>query len=61
MIRILRILEYIGDRDQIEKTLSHGGVPANGEKHVKGMVIRSRLLGDFAEELPEGDKHVTPD
>ena len=57
MIRVLRILEYVGEREWVENTLAKGGVPANGE-HVAGSngVIRSALVGNFPENF--GKRHT---
>jgi hypothetical protein len=59
-IRVLRILEYIGDREWVENTLSRSQVPANGERNDfsktnEKRVIRSRLLGDFGEVIADND------
>lgn len=53
IVRVLRILEYVGPRDWVEKTLSQGGVPARGEHRVAqhNGVIRSAVLGDYPEIL----------
>jgi hypothetical protein len=50
-IRVLRVIEYTGDREWIEKTLEkslHGTwrLPNGGE-------IRSSIIGDFAEIVPK--------
>lgn len=61
-VRVLRILEYIGDRDWVENTLSHSIVPINGEKNdFRGRnkigIIRSKVLGDFMETIYEEDEN----
>lgn len=49
--RVLRVLEYIGSREWVEKTLKTGSVPANGEHtfQVDGVEhsIRSATIGQF--------------
>jgi hypothetical protein len=48
-------MEYIGDREWVEETLSRGGVPANGQTVIRGegvgSLIKSSLVGDFPEVL----------
>lgn len=58
-IRVLRILEYIGEETQVWHTLRNGGVPANGEmgpENTGGLIIKSGIIG-FPEltrvEIPE--------
>ena len=63
IIRVLRVLEYIGPRDLVEHTLRRGGVPANGEHCVTlrsgtshapmpGVLrITSALVGTFGDVL----------
>jgi hypothetical protein len=56
IVRVLRILEYVGPRDWVEMTLKNGGVPANGEfggDH--GWKIRSAILGQFPEILEKNN------
>lgn len=55
IIRIIRILEYVGPRDVIEKTLSHAAVPLNGERHFGQSCIRSAVLGIFPEVMQRGE------
>ncbi|MCP1159302.1 hypothetical protein [Bacillus infantis] len=54
-VRVLRVLEYVGDRKWVEETLSKGGVPANGQVVLRGKdtgrIIKSSLVGDFPEVL----------
>ncbi len=59
IIRVLRVLEYIGPRQIVEDTLRRGGVPANGEHTVtirRGtpsasgtLRIASALIGAFGD------------
>lgn len=53
IVRVIRILEYVGPRELMESTLRNGFVPANGSKQVgpKSMRISSVILGDFPEIL----------
>ncbi len=51
-IRVLRILEYVGEEQDVWETLRKGGVPANGEvdhrygEHKSfGVMIKSALVG----------------
>lgn len=61
IIRVLRVLEYIGPRHIVEQTLRRGGVPANGEHTVTTRLgaphdptpgtlrITSALIGAFGD------------
>ena len=51
IIRVLRVLEYVGPRDLVEKTLRAGAVPANGEHDcgTGGLRIKSALVGTFGD------------
>jgi len=59
IIRVLRVLEYVGPRHIVEDTLRRGGVPANGEHTVtirRGnpsasgtLRIASALIGAFGD------------
>lgn len=51
IIRIVRILEYIGPREQLEYSLSKTAVPLNGQHIYGDCCIRSATLGSFAEVL----------
>jgi len=56
-IRVLRIIEYVGDREWVEDTLRNGSIPADGTKefhshnHDYKNVIKSALLDKFPEIL----------
>ena len=56
IIRIIRILEYVGEREVIERSLRHAAVPLNGEHRFGSSVIRSAMLGSFAEILEKAQK-----
>lgn len=48
-VRVLRIIEYVGDRDWVENTLNNsikGTVEFN-----KGCFIKSAIIGDYPEIL----------
>jgi hypothetical protein len=53
-VRVLRILEYVGTREWVEKTLENNSVPLNGTKIVgtEG-VIKSAIVSDFPEKIEE--------
>lgn len=57
-VRVLRILEYVGDRAWVEKTLKSGGVPLNGSIELHSHdhrefnnVIKSAIIDQFPEVL----------
>jgi len=51
-VRVLRILEYVGDRDWVESTLAEAHVPMNGMfKNKKGCMIKSAIVDQFPEIL----------
>ena len=56
-VRVLRILEYVGDREWIEMTLKGGSIPTSGMKdfhshdHEYKNVIKSALVDQFPEIL----------
>ena len=52
IVRVLRILEYVGEREWVEETLKKGNVPASGIKVVnKTDCIKSALIDNFPEIL----------
>lgn len=59
-VRVLRILEYIGERSLVEGTLEKGGVPATGTKTVGGLTIRSGVVGVYPEILDALDLPQSP-
>ena len=55
-VRVLRIIEYVGDRDWVERTLKNGSVSADGtmEYISKGRTVgsvKSCLVDKFPEIL----------
>lgn len=51
IVRVLRILEYVGTREWIENTLDRGAVPANGQHDCGLGKIRSAVIGSYPEIL----------
>jgi hypothetical protein len=52
IVRVLRILEYTGPREWVERTLEQGAVPANGQHTLpNGSVVRSAIIGQYPEIL----------
>lgn len=70
IIRVLRVLEYIGPRHIVEQTLRRGGVPANGEHTVtmrmgtphqpmpETLRITSALIGAFGDVVQLLDEPI---
>lgn len=52
IVRVLRILEYTGPRDRVEKTLAGNAVKGT-VKHGE-LTIREATLGDFPEVIEDG-------
>jgi predicted phage tail protein len=51
-VRVLRIIEYVGDRKWVEETLQRGGIPANGSKKFgESNIIKSALIDQFPEVI----------
>lgn len=55
-VRVLRIIEYVGDREWVEATLHNGSIPADGTKKFcshdnpeSKNVIKSCLVDKFPE------------
>jgi len=58
-VRVLRMLEYVGDREWVEDTLNRSSVPLNGTsgKHTgKHNIIKSATLDQFPEILDKNEK-----
>lgn len=55
-VRVLRILEYVGDREWVENTLKQSLVPINGVREIgKGNMIKSALIDQFPEILNKNE------
>lgn len=53
-VRVVRLLEYTGPRDEVERQLGLRYV--RGTRHVNASTsIREAMLGDFPEAIPEVD------
>jgi hypothetical protein len=59
-VRVLRILEYVGDRKWVEKALSNTSVPLNGKKELTSRdhptwnnVMKSAIIDQFPEILED--------
>jgi len=54
-VRVLRILEYVGDRCAVESTLQKGYIPSNGMKELSTnggkMIVKSTIMELFPEIL----------
>lgn len=55
IVRVLRILEYVGPREAVERTLTMNAVPVNGESRFKDLTIRSAVVGTYPEILEKQD------
>lgn len=54
IVRLVRILEYIGPRTMVERGLRMVAVPLNGERVIGNeAVIRSAMIGSFAEIITQ--------
>lgn len=63
-VRVLRILEYVGDREWVEDTLRKSSVPLNGDssQHTgKENVIKSAVIDGFPEILDNNDSSIELD
>ena len=47
-IRVLRVLEYVGPRSQVERTIN---LSIHGEKSFNGVVVRAATVGNYPEIL----------
>jgi hypothetical protein len=48
IVRVLRIIEYVGPRDQVEKQVARS---LHGERQIGNMVIRVATIGTYPEVL----------
>ena len=55
-VRVLRILEYVGNREWIEECLKRSYVPTNGQKQFgENEIIKSAIIDTFPEILDRKD------
>lgn len=52
-VRILRILEYVGTREDIERVYKHSGVPLNGMVEHGTLTIKSAVIDQYPELIKE--------
>lgn len=50
-VRILRILEYVGTVEDIERIYKHSGVPLNGMVEHGTLTIKSSVVDQYPERL----------
>lgn len=55
-VRVLRVIEYIGTREDIQKQLEGSGLPNNGQKTINKVLMKSALIGDFPEIIDFEDE-----
>ena len=56
IVRVLRILEYVGPREWVEDTLNRAGVPVNGQMRIdETRCIRSAIVGTYPEILEKAN------
>ena len=53
VIRVLRVIEYVGPRDEVEEQVRHS---IQGERRIRNIRIRAGTIGDYPEILD----NVTP-
>jgi hypothetical protein len=52
IVRVLRILEYLGPADWVRITLEKGAIPENGvRRFADNRCIRSEIIGESTEPL----------
>lgn len=52
IVRVLRVIEYVGPRSRVEVAVQHS---VNGTKDVgKGLIIRAATIGAYPEVLEQG-------
>ncbi len=53
IVRVFRMIEYVGPRDQVEEQISHS---VHGSRRgIKDVVITATTLGTFAEVVQRGE------
>lgn len=55
IVRVLRILEYVGPRSDVERNLVVNAVPANGQQKFGSVLIRSAVIGQYPEIMEQSD------
>ena len=53
IVRVLRIIEYVGSRERVEEVVSQS---LQGEKKLKDLTIRAAIIGAYPEILEVGDE-----
>ncbi len=54
-IRILRVIEYTGERERVEDVVAKS---VHGEKRLPGLVIRAATIGAYPEVLISGTEET---
>lgn len=57
IIRVLRVIEYVGPRSRVEETVSNS---IHGEKHFGGLTIRAAVIGEYPEILQHEIAKIDP-
>lgn len=55
-VRVLRVIEYIGEFEDVVKQLGRSSLANNGEKTYNGVMMKSATIGDVPEILDEDEK-----
>jgi len=58
--RLLRILEYVGDREWIDDQIAKRNVKGTYDRLPNGRVIREAIIGDTVELLESESPEFTP-
>jgi hypothetical protein len=56
IVRVLRVIEYVGERSNVESTVSRS---MQGEKQMGGLTIRAATIGTYPEILETPDEEKT--
>jgi len=43
-VRVLRIIEYVGDREWVENTLKQNSIPMDGVKEFHSQIILKKIM-----------------
>lgn len=57
-VRVLRILEYVGECEWVEKTLKNSYIPMIGQKGFGDNAIKSTVIDLFPETMEETSKEI---